>query len=251
MKTQQIVTVDSLAFRSIEAAKILSRHGIDFCTEGSRPFRDACAEADISPRKVLREILNAEQFRGTKPSDPSVIAIDELTRYIETFHHQFASENILFIRTCLSRLVRLHDRTYPELAEIKEVFDELTGLLTVHMQHEEFIVFPYIRQLVRKGKIARSSIYRSVNSPIPGMLMDHERGTDCLRKLKDLTHHFSPPAEGTAFRVTYNAMRALEQDLIEHLTLESEVLFPRAHEMEVRLSNAHWAHSDAFLYPAN
>lgn len=251
MKTQQIETIDNLVSDNIEAAKIFSKHGIDFCTEGNRSLQDACAEAGISLKKVQREIFEAGHFRETKPADANLIEIGALTRYIETYHHQFTAGNIIFIRACLSRLVLLHGRKYPELAYIQEVFGELTGLLTVHMQHEEFIVFPYIRQLVKKGRISRSSIYRSANSPISGMLMDHDKGMGCLRKLKDFTHHFSPPAQGTGFHITYKAMAELEQDLIEHLTLESEVLFPKALEMEIRLSTAHWAHSDTTLYPMN
>ena len=247
MKTEQFNTVDNLVSGNVEAAKILSKYGIDFCTEGNRSLREACAETGIPIRKLLREISQAVECRE-RHTDPTTISVDELTVYIENYHHNFTTENIVFIRTSLSRLVRLHGRKYPELVEIKNIFDEMTGPLMVHMQHEEFIVFPYIRELAKRGKKVKSSIYRSANSPISGMLTDHEKGTEYLRKLKDLTHHFSPPAEGNAFQVTYAAMRELEKDLVEHLSLESEVLFPKALEMEIRLNTGHWVQKDSSLH---
>lgn len=234
-------TVDYVVSGSICAAKVLSRHGIDFCCEGSKSLKDACAEAGVSLRKLLREISVSESYRKDSPADLSSLNIGELTRYIESYHHHYTEENITFIRTSLERLVLLSGEQHPELVEIKNIFEELTGPLMVHMQHEEFIVFPYIRQLVKKGKPARSGMYRSVNSPIPGMLIDHDKGTAFLRKLNELTHHYEAPAKGgNAFKITYAAMRDLEKDLHAHLALEHDVLFPKALELEVRLSNLTW-----------
>lgn len=233
-------TVDQVVSTSTCAAKVLSRHGIDFCCEGTKTLRDACAEAGVSLRKLLREISTSESFRKDSP-DLSSLNIGELTLYIETYHHDYTEENITFIKTSLERLVLLFGDAHPELVEIRNTFEELTGPLLVHMQHEEFIVFPYIRALVKNGKPARSSKYRSVNSPIPGMLTDHDRGAAFLRKLDELTHHYqAPPEQGNALKVTYAAMRELEKDLHAHLALENDVLFPRAQEMDIRLSKLTW-----------
>lgn len=234
-------TVDQLVSESTEAARILSRHGIDFCSEGDRTLKEACSEAGVSLRKLLREISFSEESRKSD-ADVSTMSIDELTRYIETYHHHYTVENMTFIRSSLSRLVRLYGEEYPELLAIRNTFDELTGPLLVHMQHEEFIVFPYIRQLAKKGRPVRSAMYRSANSPIPGMLTDHEKGAALLRKLDELTNHYqAPQIEGNAIQITYKAIRELEKDLQTHITIENEILFPKALEMEIRVSNLTWS----------
>ena len=235
-------TIDSLVTSNLKAARILSTHGIDFCSEGKKTLKEACSEAGVSLRRLLREITDAEQYREKNLEDPASINVDELTLYIERYHHHYTTEYITFIKANLSRLVRLHARQFPELVDIKSIFDELSWPLTVHMQHEEFIVFPYIRELAKKGKKAKSSMYRAAYSPISGMLTDHEKDKANLKRLDDLTHHYTPPeTEGNAFKITYAAMRALERDLHTHMALEKEVLFPKALEMEIRLSNNLWA----------
>lgn len=231
-------TVDNLVSANVEAAKVLSKHGIDFCSEGGKTLKEARLEAGVSLTKLVRELLETSHKRTLNQLDASTLKIGELTRYIEAYHHHYTIENIRFIKTSLDRLVRLHADQYPELIEIKNTFEELTGPLMIHMQHEEFIVFPYIRQLAKKGKRVNTSIYRSANSPISGMLTDHDKGQAYLKKLDALTHHYAAPIEeGNAFRVTYAAMRELEKDLHTHIMLESEVLFPRAVEMEIRVSD--------------
>ena len=240
MKLEARCTVDSFVCDNMAAAKVLSKHGIDFCSEGNRSLKDACAEAGVSLKKLEKEIKLAEASRENKQPDPTAIDLDKLTEHIENYHHHFTAENIIFIRTSLSRLVRLYGRKYPEVIAIRNLFEEMTGRLTVHMQHEEFIVFPYIRELARKGRKIKSSIYKSANSPISGMLIDHDAGAAWLKKLDELTHHFSPPAEGNAFKLTYAAMRDLESDLHTHLALENEVLFPKALQMEMELNITTW-----------
>jgi regulator of cell morphogenesis and NO signaling len=237
------VTVDDIVSDSISAAKVLSKHGIDFCCEGERTLKEACAEAGISVNRLLREISAEEQIRSAHPADPSSMSADELTHYIEV-HHHYITENITFIKANLNRLVRLFAEEYPEVIQIRNTFEDLTGPLMIHMQHEEFIVFPYIRQIAKTGKPVRSSMYRDVDSPIPAMLADHDKGEKYLRRLDELTHHYQAPrGGGNAFKVTYAAMRELEKDLQAHLSLENEVLFPKAVEIESKVyedSLNHW-----------
>jgi regulator of cell morphogenesis and NO signaling len=202
-------------------------------------MKEACAESGVSLRKLQREISKSLSIRNNPLPNPATAELDALTKHIETYHHHFTSEIIVFINTSLNRLVRLHGGRFPELSELKTLFDEVSGPLLIHMQHEEFIVFPYIRELVKKKRRVKSSIYRSADSPIPGMLAGHEKGPEYLKRLNTLTHQFSPPNEqGSAFKVTYAAMRELERDLNTHLRLESEVLFPRALELEIRINIA-------------
>jgi regulator of cell morphogenesis and NO signaling len=161
------------------------------------------------------------------------LEIDELTRFIEKYHHLYTYENVKFIKNNIARLVQMYGAAHRELEEVSQVFVEMTTHLTVHMGHEEHILFPYIRQMVKKGGKVRSSFFKSVASPINTMVMDHSTEDKCLRKLDDLTHHYSAPVkECTAFRVTYQALEELEKDLQTHIRLENEILFPKALEME-------------------
>lgn len=230
-------TVDKIVSSNLKAAKVLSKHGIDFCSDGRKSLKEACSDANISFNKVLRQIQDPEVYSLVLLTDPSAVAIDELTRFIEQHHHLYIYENITFIKTNVSRLLRIYGKKHPHLEEIHQAFAEMTAHLTVHMSHEEHIVFPYIRLMVKQGKKVRSRIYRSVESPIATLVADHVTENHCLKRLDDLTHHYSAPDETCSiFKVTYKALEEFEKDLHAHIRLENEILFPKALQMESQYS---------------
>lgn len=232
-------TIDSIVSKNLKAARVLSKHGIDFYSEGTRSLKEACREANISFGKLSRQIRNAEVYRQNTPGDLTSLEIDKLTRFIEKYHHHYTYDNILFIKTNIARLVRIFGKEHPELEDIHRVFLDMTAHLTVHMNHEEHILFPYIRKMVKQGKKVRSDIFRSVKSPIAAMMTDHDTEHVCLKKLDDLTHHYvAPRKDCTFFSVIYRALGEFEKDLHDHIRLENEILFPKALEMESRFNMA-------------
>ncbi len=227
---------------NLKAAKVLAKYGIDFCTEGNKTLRDACRDRKFPVSKMIAKIAAAEASQANPVPDVSSMAIDELTYFLEKHYHRVTCENIAFIKTNMARVVRVHGRKYPEQEEINRIFGELTARLTVQMQHEEFILFPYIREMVKRGRKVKTSIFRSAKSPIREMVSDNKAQDDSLKKLDHLTRHYSIPDECTcsAFKITYTAMRELEKELHEYRSLEDDILFPKALEMEVKFNRATW-----------
>lgn len=233
-------TIDSLVSRNLKAARILSKYGIDYC-EGGKSIKEACEEANVSFRKLLGKIRQADMRKKEMVSDVSSWEPDAVTRYVEQYHHRYINDNIGFIKTNISRLVRIFGRKHAELKAINLLFEEMTAHITVHMQYEEMIVFPYIRALVKNRKSARSAIFRSLESPIRSMITEHQNGNAYMRKLDELTHHYiAPPECGSAYQITYDALRDFEKDLHRHLEIENDILFPKALEIEERLDHKTW-----------
>jgi regulator of cell morphogenesis and NO signaling len=217
---------------------VLSKAGIDFCNDGKKSLKAACAEANISCSKILRQIKRAESSRRFAITNLKATGIDELTRLLE-HHHFYMSDCIPFIQSNIARLLRIYGRRHPELEQINQTFLEMAAHLTVHMCHEELILFPYIRKMVKCGERVKSGKYRSVRSPITFMAEDHGTEHECLKKLDDLTHHYSAPGEPCSiFQVTYHALEVFEKDLNAHMRLENEILFPNALQMESILNMA-------------
>ncbi|HEX8040664.1 MAG TPA: DUF542 domain-containing protein [Chryseosolibacter sp.] len=241
MKIDVEDTISHIIDGNLTAAKILAGYQIDFCTEGHKTLKDACRDAGVPARRLVEKIKAAEQSHEQLTAVASM-RIDELTRFLEKHYHSSTSESIAFIKTNLARVVRVHGRKHPEQEQVNRTFAALTARLTVQMQHEAFILFPYIREMVKKGKRINTSIYRSAKSPIREMISDHPAQDESLRKLDDLTHHYHVPADCScnAFRITYAAMKDLEKELRMYRSLEDDFLFPRALEMEARFNMATW-----------
>jgi hemerythrin-like domain-containing protein len=101
------------------------------------------------------------------------------------------------------------------LADHLEVMqDELLD----HMAKEEQILFPMLR--------AGGS--PMVRHPIMAMRREHTSHGEQLERLMALSHDATPPAGAcNTWRALYSGIAQLQNDLISHIHLENNLLFPR------------------------
>jgi regulator of cell morphogenesis and NO signaling len=218
--------VGLIAARNFQAAAVFNFHGIDFYSKGERTLEHACLDHRISMTAVIEDL---EELKAN-PDLPDFLAMDltRLSVHILRTHHKFAEKKIVFIKHTLERLAR--ERTQPgsKVEELSKRFDELSIYLRVHMKHEEFIIFPFI-QAIAKGRARHFSDPSSIEQPIKAMTDDHLHEVAMLRKLGELTNNYLvPPNADYALRITYTAMKELEDDLKIHMHLENNILFPKA-----------------------
>ena len=110
--------------------------------------------------------------------------------------------------------------------------------LTIHMKQAEFILFPYIRKMVRHGRKVQSRVFKSVHCAIALMVRDHASEGRQLGKLVAMTHHYTVSDNTcTTFKMTYYAMGELHDNLLHHLDVENNVLFRKAKRLEERFNN--------------
>jgi regulator of cell morphogenesis and NO signaling len=67
------------------------------------------------------------------------------------------------------------------------------------------------------------------------MHAEHERVGALLKDIRRLSQDFAAPDDACpSFRTTYQALEGLEADLMRHIHLENNVLFPRARQLAGR-----------------
>lgn len=95
----------------------------------------------------------------------------------------------------------------------------LNDELSSHMMKEEHILFPMIKQ----GMGSKAS------GPISVMESEHDEAGELLEVIRHVTHNVTPPQEAcTTWKALYNGINELTDDLMTHISLENNVLFPRA-----------------------
>ena len=100
------------------------------------------------------------------------------------------------------------------------------------MMKEERVLFPYIRALGAPGG-APPAPFGTVRNPVHMMMREHDRAAELLATLADATANFSPPEDACAsFRALYAGLAELRLDLLKHVSLENNVLFPKAVALE-------------------
>jgi regulator of cell morphogenesis and NO signaling len=90
--------------------------------------------------------------------------------------------------------------------------------LESHMRKEEQILFP----MMRAGGAPM------IVHPIGVMRHEHDEHGARLRRLEALTHDHTPPADACAsWLALYAGTRKLVDDVMNHIHLENNVLFPQ------------------------
>jgi regulator of cell morphogenesis and NO signaling len=138
------------------------------------------------------------------------------------------------------KVISAHGENHPELHKVGALFDTLCADLKPHMFKEEQILFPYILALASanaENSAAPFAPFGTVNNPIRMMMMEHDAAGEILRELRTTTSDYSTPADGCiSYRTLYEALEAFEKDLHQHIHLENNILFPRAIELEARMT---------------
>lgn len=167
--------------------------------------------------------------------------IPELVDRIVNVHHAYVRAAGPALTARLTKLCGKHGEEHPYLFQVAEQFAALRDELGQHMFKEERILFPYVRDLA-EHEAARGGVrspFGSVENPIRMMERDHDDAIRALKTIRELTNNFStPPDVCTGYGLGMGELEAFEHDLLEHIHLENDILFPAALELEQRLAIA-------------
>lgn len=239
------ITEDSCAADIVKqhyrTASVFKKHGIEYCCGGKWPLKMVCETKELDKEDLLVELKNATRniaIPSTLPFEDW--KIDFLTDYIINIHHQYLRQSLPAMAEQIKRFADEHRSKYPQLSEVETQFNYLHKTMIPHLQQEEEIIFPYIRQIAHayesKETYARLLV-RTLRKPVEDIMhQEHEVLEKVLRKFRSLTNNYTPPeASCTSHRLSYSLLRELDDDLVQHVYLENEILFPRAIAMEKEL----------------
>ena len=230
--------VGQLVADDYRTAPVFKKHGIDFCCNGNKSIGEACAGKGVDDAGLIAQLHDAVREADKEGVDYKSWPLDLLADYVEKKHHRYVDGKILEITPFLEKIVRVHGDHHPELLEVEALFKESAGELTVHMKKEEFILFPYIRKMV-KTRTPVQAPFGPVQNPIEAMMHDHDGEGERFRKIAGLTQEYTPPADAcNTYRVTLAMFKEFEEDLHHHIHLENNILFPGAIRLEAEMAAA-------------
>jgi len=214
--------------------RIFEALNIDYCCGGQRTLAAACVHAGKDLQEVQDELATL-QAAAPAPSDPKVwqsAPLTELIDHLEATHHAFTRSELARVAPLMEKVLKVHGDHHPELTRISQYFEAMDSDLRPHLEKEEKILFPYVRNL-EAGNRATECCFGTVQNPIRAMQNEHEQVGDILRELRSLTHDYTPPEDACgSYRSLFMGLQNLEEDLHLHIYLESHLLFPRAIELE-------------------
>jgi regulator of cell morphogenesis and NO signaling len=231
-------TVGKMVAEDYRKADVFKRHGIDFCCGGGIPLAQACEDKNADLTTVQAELDEIDNRQAPPEEDFESWELDMLIDHIVGVHHVYIKKSNPTIQEFVNRVKMVHGDYKPNVSEISDRFDTLAEELSMHMHKEEIILFPYIKQMVeaKKNGTRISAPFGTVQNPINMMLAEHDNAGNELELLQKLTEDYTPPKGACAtHKVSYGHLKEYADDLMRHIHLENNILFPKALELEKEL----------------
>lgn len=208
------LAIGQIAVQLPGATAVFRRLKLDFCCGGQMSLRQAANDKGLNLPALLKE-LGTLQHPRTQPAaqEPAALIDHILARYHEVHRAQLPE----LIR--MARRVEAVHREHPQVPRgLADFLDGMAQELLSHMAKEEQVLFPML-------KAGGSAL---VLQPMAMMRHEHTDHGEALERLATLTDNTTPP-EGACntWRALYAGIAQLSEDLINHIHLENNVLFPQ------------------------
>ncbi|GAB4030220.1 iron-sulfur cluster repair di-iron protein [Spirosoma gilvum] len=238
-KNTNAITVGEIVADDIRAAEVFKRLGIDFCCNGKQTLAAACQKAEVSVETVLEKLNELGQESSANPLHYTYWNPDFLADYIVNVHHEYLYNNLPFIEELVWKVSTKHGQRNPTLLVVRQLFDELKAELLAHLQKEERALFPYIKHLWATTNEPQENTNQSmsIKKPVECMEHEHDDAGRLLFQLREFTNDYTPPADAcNSHRLMLSKLAELEADLMHHIHLENNILFPKALALEGRFN---------------
>jgi regulator of cell morphogenesis and NO signaling len=236
MKITSATPVGEVVKTNFKAATMFQANKIDYCCGGNQTISEACEKAGVQPEQLIQQLETVLQDSDPDTEYINNLELSALADYIVNRHHAYVRKNIPFLKQNLDKITEVHGANHPELARVRDEFYASAGELTMHMQKEELLLFPYIKKMEeaqKENKNLPSPPFGKVANPIAAMMAEHESEGERYMRISELTNNYQVPADGcTTYEVTLKQLADFEKDLHRHIHLENNILFPKAKLLE-------------------
>jgi regulator of cell morphogenesis and NO signaling len=231
--TLTAITPDTTIGNLVAARPLLARHfeslGINYCCGGKQTLAAACARCglEVGTTITLLETAGAAFAAGPAEVDAAAMGLGQLADHIVSTHHAYLKQELPRLVEMADRVATKHcwrDARLPELAAtVRGLAEEMFS----HMQKEEVVLFPLVRQI--ETGTTDGFHCGSIANPIRQMEAEHESAGNLTARLRELTDGFTPNAEAcNTHRALLAGLAEFEADLHRHVHKENNILFPRA-----------------------
>lgn len=220
---------------------VFRKHGIEYCCAGKFPLEDVCASKGIPFEQIKKELEDAcRVVQLPHTMDYHSWNVDFLTNYIVNVHHGYLRRTLPDTKEILGKFASGHEKKFPYIKAVAGLYNKLHTSLLPHIHYEEEVVFPYIRQVVHafenKDSYAKLLV-KTLRKPL-NKLMSHEEENlaNLVVEIRAAANDYEAPANScTSHSVALLRLKELDNDLMQHIYLENQVLFPKAIDIEQQL----------------
>lgn len=206
-----------LALTIPRASALFRRYDLDFCCGGKQTLQRAAERKGLDLPVIEAElaVLSTQQHTQTWVDEPLSDIIDHILVRYHDRHREQLPELILQAE----KVERVHASKPSVPKGLAKYLAMLNDELGQHMLKEERVLFPLIKQ----GRGPECA------GPVNVMEHEHSEAGELLEVIKHVTNNVvASPEACTTWKALYNGINELIDDLMNHISLENNNLFPRA-----------------------
>ncbi len=217
-------TLAHVATTQPAAVHVFLRHRLDFCCGGGQKLSNACLAAGLDPQTVIAEIVQEAAAPTTERWDTKPLP-DLIDFIVERFHNPLRRDLPALVAAA-KKVERVHANKPNCPHGLAAHLEQVDAEVQQHLDKEEQVLFPAI-QVGGQGA--------QIQMPIRVLMQEHDDHGVNLHRMRELATQFVPPPEACGtWRGLYAGLAKLEADLMKHIHLENNILFPRALDIPSR-----------------
>ncbi len=206
--------IGQIAVQLPGATAVFRRLKLDFCCGGQISLRQAAGDKGLDLQAVVDELSALQRPNELPDTGTPAELVDHIIARYHDVHRAQLPELVRMARR-VEAVHRDNPNTPHGLADALEAMEQE---LTTHMHKEEAVLFPMLR--------AGGNSF--VSQPIAMMRHEHTDHGQALEHIARLTNDITPPMGAcNTWRALYSGLAQLHDDLINHIHLENNVLFPQ------------------------
>lgn len=199
------------------AAGVFAARGIDFCCSGDQTLAEAVERKQLDAGALLGALA-----AGGPAGEPMLLADSapsaELIEHIKTRYHVVHLQELQGLIPLAETIEAVHRQHPAAPAGLAAVLARLRAEMVLHQKREEVVLFPMM--LAGGGPM--------IAAAIATMRAEHDGHGAALVEIDRLTHDRSVPEDGCrSWRALCAALTKLHDDMVTHIHLENNILFPR------------------------
>ncbi|OOF87487.1 iron-sulfur cluster repair protein YtfE [Rodentibacter ratti] len=198
------------------ATKIFREYDLDFCCGGSALLEVAAQQKNLNLAEIEARLANLQQQENREKNWSDAPYNELIEHIIERFHNRHR-EQLPELITLAEKVENVHADREDCPVGTAALLEKIHAELSQHMMKEENILFP----MIKMGNYAMAAM------PIRVMEMEHDEAGQDVEVLKSITNHLTPPEDACfSWRALYSGINAFIDDLMHHIHLENNILFP-------------------------
>lgn len=233
--------VSEIVANNYRTAEIFRKYGIGYCCGTRLPLETVCMMKGIESGPLIRDLKKIIQPLQLSPALPfEKWSIDFLTDYIINIHHHYLDQSLPLLHDILKDFAEEHARKYPRFLSLEKIFSCFREEMISHIRQEEQTIFPYLRQVTHayeEEDSFASLLVKTLRKPVAKIMeLEHDVLEKSIFQFRELTDNYVAPGNACpSHRVVLAKLKELDNDLVQHVYLENEILFPRIIAMEKEL----------------